>query len=146
MFTRFFSAAWPGARRALGDTITGDVADLGERLPSLLPALINRLGSPRAITHGELRADNLFITPDGQLTMINFQTVAQGSGMLDVSYLLSQSLATSVRSGNDAGLVRRYWDGLGAAGVSAYSWDDARTQYRAGSPTTCSGRCSPTAR
>ena len=132
MFVKFYSAAWPGARQALGNGIAPDIAELGERLPSLLPQLIDRLGSPRTITHGELRADNLFISPDGQLTMIDFQTVGQQAGMIDVSYLLSQSLATSVRRENEESLVRRYWQGLGAAGVSGYGWDDAWMQYRVG--------------
>ena len=139
MFVKFYSAAWPGAREALGDGIAPEVAELGERLPSLLPHLIDRLGSPRTITHGELRADNLFISPDGQLTMIDFQTVGQQAGMIDVSYLVSQSLATPVRRENEESLVRRYWEGLRAAGVSGYSWEEAWSSTGWASPTTCSG-------
>jgi hypothetical protein len=132
VFARFFSAAWPGARAALGDAISEEVSGLAQRLPALLPTLIGVLGSPRTITHGELRADNLFIDADGALTMIDFQTVSQASGMLDVSYVLSQSLPTALRRGRDETLVRRYWNGLRDNGVSTYSWDTAWTQYRVG--------------
>jgi hypothetical protein len=132
VFTRFYSVAWPGARAALGDTISAEVSDLAEQLPRLLPTMIGLLGSPRTITHSELRADNLFIGDDGTLTMIDFQTVSQASGMLDISYVLSQSLPTALRRGNDETLVRRYWNGLRQGGVSDYSWETAWRQYRVG--------------
>lgn len=132
VFARFYTAAWPAARTALGDTISTEVAALAERLPALLPKMIEVLGSPRTVTHGELRADNIFVGPDGALTMIDFQTVGQASGMLDVSYVLSQSLPTALRRGADETLVRRYVDGLQRAGVSDYPWDLAWTQYRVG--------------
>lgn len=132
VFARFYTAAWPGAQAALGDSATPEVFDLAGRLPDLLPKMIDMLGSPRTITHSELRADNLFIGDDGALTMIDFQTVSQASGMLDVSYVLSQSLPTALRRGNDETLVQRYFDGLLCSGVSDYTWDQAWKQYRVG--------------
>jgi Ecdysteroid kinase-like family len=132
VFARFYAAAWPGARAALGDTISAEVSELAEHLPALLPTMIGLLGSPRTITHSELRADNLFVGDDGTLTMIDFQTVSQASGMLDISYVLSQSLPTALRRGNDEMLVRRYWNELRHGGVPDYSWETAWEQYRVG--------------
>jgi hypothetical protein len=125
-FAQVFRATWPGARQYL----SGDAQKIGDALPDLLPYFIAELSAPRTIAHGELRAENLFLSADGGILMIDFQTVAQEAGVVDLAYLISQSVPTRTRQGNDETLIRRYHDGLLAAGVGDYSFEQAWRQYR----------------
>lgn len=125
-FGQIFAANWPEARQY----VSGDAAKVGDCLPDLIPFYINALATPRTIAHGELRAENLFLPPDGGILMLDFQTVGLHAGIVDVAYLISQSLPTAVRQGRDEVLVRRYHQGLLAAGVTDYAFDQAWKQYR----------------
>ncbi len=127
-FGQFFGMVWPTARGL--PVIADRVKELGDRFPSLMPFFIERLATPQTIVHGELRADNLFLTPDGGLLMIDFQTVAQEAGIVDVAYLLSQSISPEIRQGQDEVLVRRYQRVLEGSGVGDYSFERAWDQYR----------------
>jgi Ser/Thr protein kinase RdoA (MazF antagonist) len=120
--------AWKSARDL--PVVADEVKTYGDRLPDLIPFFVNHLATPRTIVHGELRADNLFLTPDGGLVMIDFQTVAQHAGILDVAYLIAGSVPADVRRGHDQALVRNYHTALQTAGVSDYDYERAWTQYR----------------
>jgi Ecdysteroid kinase-like family len=127
-FARFFGMSWQAAREL--PVVADDVKVFGDRWSELLPTFVSELSTPRTIAHGELRADNLFLLPDGGLLMIDFQTVAQQAGIVDVAYLVAQSLPVEVRRGNDEQLVRRYVDALAAAGIKDYDHQRAWSQYR----------------
>ena len=131
-FGKFFAMTWPAAMRAAGSALSDEVREFGARLPALIPFFIDQLATPRTIIHGELRSENLFFDTDGSLILIDFQIVGQGSGVYDVSYLLTQSLTADVRHGHDEQLMRRYWNGLVAAGIKDFPWDRAWRQYRLG--------------
>lgn len=131
-FGQFFSMTWPAALKTEGTGLSDKVREFGTRLLALTPFFIDRLASPHTIIHGELRSENLFFDHDGSLILIDFQLMGQGSGLFDVSYLLSQSLATEVRRGHDERLIRRYWEALVAAGVRNFPWERAWEQYRLG--------------
>jgi hypothetical protein len=126
---QMFAQAWPVVAVAYGPG--PELVAFGERLPELMPWFIGQLTTPCTIAHGELRADNLFHTDTG-LILIDFQTVCQQNGMVDVSYLLSQSVPTEIRREHEERLVRRYLDALAVAGVSGYPVDAALRQYRIG--------------
>ena len=125
-FGQVFKATWPRAR----EHMSGAALRIGEALPDLLPFFIEELATPRTIAHGELRAENLFLSPDGGILMVDFQTVAQQAGVVDLAYLISQSVTTDIRQGHDAALIRRYHEGLLSAGVEHYSFELAWRQYR----------------
>ena len=50
--------------------------------------------------------------------IIDFQLVGVGSGMYDVGYFISQSIATDVRRGHDQELVNTYLDRLEFHGIT----------------------------
>jgi hypothetical protein len=127
-FAQFFGISWQSAREL--SVVADDVKKFGDRWSELLPTFVAELSTPRTIAHGELRADNLFLLPDGGLLMIDFQTVAQQAGIVDVAYLVAQSLPVEVRRGNDERLVHRYVDTLAALGVTDYDYERAWHQYR----------------
>jgi hypothetical protein len=130
MFGAVFGAAWPPLCARLGADLDRDVVSLGDRFAALIPFFVSELARPYTIVHGELRSDNLFIAPDGQPILIDFQVAGQQCGIFDVAYAISGSVPTATRRGNDEGLVRRYHAGLVAAGVSGYFYERAWEQYR----------------
>jgi hypothetical protein len=135
----------------------GRGALLGEVLPllwagfqeryaaSLLPHVLQagdlyfgRLSTGRApdrvttVTHTDYRLDNLLIGPDGEVTVLDWQTCGTGVGPSDVAYFLGAGLAPEVRREAEDQLVRDYHSGLVAAGVTGYAWDDCWLDYRRG--------------
>jgi Ecdysteroid kinase-like family len=127
-FAQFFAMSWQSAREL--SVVADEVKEFGDRWSELLTTFVAELSTPRTIAHGELRADNLFLLPDGGLLMIDFQTVAQQAGIVDVAYLVAQSLPVEVRRGNDERVVRRYVDTLATLGVPDYDYERAWRQYR----------------
>ncbi|MGK2866723.1 MAG: phosphotransferase, partial [Mycobacterium sp.] len=76
-------------------------------------------------------ADNMFFRGD-ELKIVDFQLAVRGAGAADIAYLVSQGLPTSVRRGNDEGLVRDYVAALERRGVTDYAFDEAWRHYRFG--------------
>lgn len=129
-FAQHFAAIWPGWQDRAAGAIGANAKAIGDVFPELMDFFIERLSTPRTITLGDFRADNVFFDADGSPIIIDFQLTQQECGIREVAYLISQSLAVETRRGRDEVLVRRYHDGLRAAGVTDYPWDEAWTQYR----------------
>jgi hypothetical protein len=125
---QYFAAVW---ERAKSLPFVNDEAKLiGDHFAELMPFFTEQLSAPRTLAHGELRADNFFLLPDGGLLMVDFQSLAQQAGVVDVAYIISQSIDEDVRRGHDEQLIHRYHAQLTARGVSGYSLDQAWHQYR----------------
>lgn len=87
---------------------------------------------PMTVSHTDLRLDNLFFDlPDGSpLAILDWQLTVRASGAFDVSYFICQSLTEETRRDHEERLVRRWHDGLLAAGVTNYSFEKAWYDYR----------------
>ena len=87
---------------------------------------------PMTISHTDLRLDNLFFDlPDGSpLAILDWQLTVRGSGSFDMSYFICQSLTEENRRAHEERLVKRWHDGLVAAGVTGYAHDQAWYDYR----------------
>lgn len=127
-FMKYFAQVWPSVREL--PVVSDEVKLFGDRLPELLPFFVERLSTPRTLAHGELRADNFFLLPDGGILLIDFQSLAQQAGMIDVAYLISQSVDEEVRHGQDEAFVRRYHQRLTTSGIADYTFEQAWEQYR----------------
>ena len=62
-------------------------------------------------------------------SVIDWSELEPGLGPHDLAYCLL-SAPHDDRAARDLALLRRYWDGLQAAGVSGYSWALCRWDYR----------------
>jgi hypothetical protein len=124
-FARFFALAWRSVREA--PVVTDEARTVGDRWTELLPFFVAELSSPRTFVHGELRAENLFMARGGEIVMIDFQTMAQHAGVVDLAYLVVQSTTIDVRRGRDERFVERYVERLG---VEDYTFERAWRQYR----------------
>jgi hypothetical protein len=123
-----YEAYWrgkvPGAMLAF-------VGDLNARYPALLDWWVAQ-GHP-TFAHMDYRADNFLFggsAGDETATLLDWQLSVRGVGVWDVANFLAGSVTTENRRRWQGDLVRRYHDGLLAAGVTDYDWDTCWREYR----------------
>jgi Ecdysteroid kinase-like family len=102
-----------------------EVVPLARRFTEFLPQMLDELATPACITHGELRADNLFFAPDGKPVFIDFQACQQEAGVRELAYLLCTSVPIDVMADHEDELIRRY-----CGQIPGYDYELARRQYR----------------
>jgi hypothetical protein len=92
-----------------------------------------RAAGGRAITliHGDFHLlGNIFFAEDqSRPRVIDWSELKPGLGPHDLAYCLISAPAED-RPGRDMALLRRYWEGLLAAGVEGYGWDLCQWDYR----------------
>jgi hypothetical protein len=71
---------------------------------------------------------NIFVAPGRPPRVIDWSELKPGLGPHDVAYLLTP-LPAADRRARDAAVLRRYWDGLRAAGID-YPWTLCEWDYR----------------
>ena len=129
-----YQALWPLFASRYGDRATASAMACAVRFGGQL-ADFNRwvaANRPMTIGHADLRLDNVFFDHPGgtPVMLIDWQLTVRNMGAYDVSYFLVQSMGTQDRLAHGQALLRRWYDGLLAAGVTDYSWEDARADYR----------------
>jgi aminoglycoside/choline kinase family phosphotransferase len=80
--------------------------------------------------HGDPHLGNTFVEPDGRPGFVDWQGVARGPYIWDVTYFLTGALDTEVRRVNEQDLLRDYLGRLAASGVDAPSFNDAWLAHR----------------
>lgn len=89
--------------------------------------------APRTLQHLDFRLDNMLFEPQGgrwPLTVLDWQSVTLGAGVLDVGYFIGAGLPAEVRRKHEQDLLRRWLDALRKYGVTDYGWDEAWEAYR----------------
>jgi hypothetical protein len=126
---------WEGFRDRYADRLGGDVHEAGDALFSSLESYVLADTQPWTVVHGDYRLDNLlFGGPDGgaPIAVVDWQTSAHGPALSDVAYFIGAGLLAEDRRAHEPELVRRYYDGLLAAGVEDYGWDQCWLDHRRG--------------
>lgn len=129
-YAGLYAHVWSARRDAFAELLGSAAQAVGDRFEQLQPELVKTLATPRCVTHGELRAENLFFDASGRPVLFDFQAAQQECGVREVQYLLGTSLPEDVLADHENALLERYTDGLRAAGVD-YPATKARQQYRA---------------
>lgn len=111
-----FAAGWPGAQAHAGDCLTPELVAFGDHYGDHLEFMLTTGNSPATLVHGDWRLDNLFFDGD-DVTVIDFQISGLATGVYDVAYFVSQSIAPEVRAGREDELIDRYLEQLAAHGV-----------------------------
>jgi hypothetical protein len=127
---------WNDFRERYADRLGDHVHEAGDALFGHLERYLsaNDDGS-WTVVHGDYRLDNLlFGRAEGgvPIAVVDWQTCAHGAGLNDVAYFLGAGLILSDRRGHERDLVRRYHEGLVAAGVRGYDFDRCWTDHRRG--------------
>ena len=128
-----YAQAWPSFLERIGDRLPREALEVGERLASRSVALLEELAhSPRTLCHGDVRLDNIFFGPgdDSQPILLDWQIAGRGVGTYDLAYFMSQSFDPEVRRASEWEILARYHNGLVAAGVRGYDFEQCLLDYR----------------
>ena len=88
---------------------------------------------PWTLMHFDYRLDNMLFDARGGVTplaILDWQSLASGSGALDVSYFLGAGLSVELRRKHERELLELYLDELRRHGVRDYSFDQLWRDYR----------------
>jgi len=132
MMTMLVTGLYDGFRTRYVDRLDPDVFKLCERFIPRLSAYVTERPGPWTVAHGDYRLDNLlFGTDEGgpPVAVVDWQTVALGPGIADLSYFIGAGLLPADRRTHEDALVRSYDAGMRAMGVDL-DWDDCWQQYR----------------
>jgi hypothetical protein len=132
MTTMLVTGLYDGFRTRYADRLDPDVFALCERFIPRLSSYLTDRPRPWTVAHGDYRLDNLlFGTEEGgpPVAVVDWQTVAHGPGVADLSYFIGAGLLPDDRAKHEDDLVRAYHEALRAADVDL-DWDDCWQQYR----------------
>ena len=132
-----YAASLPTFLDVFGHAIEPANADTVARFGANVHQLMDRFGAmPTTVVHFDYRLDNLFFDDAAAgadaVTMIDFQASCKGGAAYDVGYFLSQNVSTETRRAHEEDLLRVYHSELIAGGVSDYSFEQLRADYRVG--------------
>ncbi len=132
MSGQFLSMLFGGFRERYEGRVDTDIIELSERMLTKLVPMYDLGDRPKTLVHGDYRLDNmLFATAAGgpSVAVVDWQTVAHGYGVADLSYFIGAGLTVEDRRVHEEDLVRSYVETMAAAGIEL-SWDDVWWQYR----------------
>ena len=100
----------------------------------LLAAWMFDRGDRFSVVHGDYRLDNLLFPPDDPagVAAVDWQTASVGPPVRDVAFFLSTCLEVDDRRRHEDDLVAAYHRSLCSHGVTGYSLEDCRADYRLG--------------
>lgn len=89
--------------------------------------------APATLLHGDYRLDNLLIggpDDDYELAVVDWQGCRTGRAMCDVAYFISGSLEPEIRRLHQDHLLKLYLTTLGECGVTGYTFEQCRSDFR----------------
>ena len=105
--------------------------DYATRLADHLEAVS---AGPQTFTHGDFRLDNLFFAGDGgkseDFAAVDWQVCGIASGLQDVAYFLSSSVATEVRRQIEREALAEYHDVILSMGAEEFTFTECWRSYR----------------
>lgn len=123
----FVASLLPGFFERYADRLDGDVIAMAERSLDRAARGTTSPATP-TVVHNDFRCDNLMFGGP-RVWVLDWQTVALGDGVADVSYFLGGSVSVPDRREHEEGLVRSYCEGLRSRGFEM-DFDDCWRRYR----------------
>jgi len=122
---------WPPFKDRYQDRLEAELFELGDAFVEKLLSMEELPPELQTVTHGDFRIDNMmFGHPEGRAVILDWQTIAPGHPLSDVSYLLGTSIAdVDERRAIEQGLVHHYVEEMASHGA-ALDWQDAWQAYR----------------
>ena len=119
-----FGALFPDRTRQLAEDYATRLADHMEAVAA----------GPQTFAHGDFRLDNMFFAGDGgqgeDFAAVDWQVCGIASGLQDVAYFLSSSVATEVRRQIEREALAEYHDVILSMGVENFSLAECWRSYR----------------
>jgi len=122
------SAGYPAFRERFSSLLSADILDLGQQLVDRIAAYIAHEPQKPAITHGDMRLDNILFHADGRIAaLVDWQTCSLGNPANDVAYLIGTSFSDpAVRRQQEEKLVQDYLSRRTKAPDFELFWTDYR--------------------
>ncbi|HET6537502.1 MAG TPA: phosphotransferase [Sphingopyxis sp.] len=129
LFPQFYT----GFRERYQDRLSADVLNIGAGIVERLEDYLAREPTAPTLIHGDLRIDNILFSPDSaQSWLVDWQTLAKGSGATDIAYLIGTSIADPQERAAADQPAFQHW--ISALRRHAVDVDEAAlwTEYRIG--------------
>jgi aminoglycoside/choline kinase family phosphotransferase len=129
---------FPAFRDRYGERVDADILDIAATLFERLAAYVNTSGETQTLCHGDYRLDNLLFGTDTcgtPVAVVDWQTVAHGSGLQDLAYFIGGSFTPAGRRRHERALISHYRSAMRSAGVELaddYFWRHYRRHTFAG--------------
>lgn len=124
-----FRSTWPGFRDRYDGLLSDRQREVCDALAEGYDVYDRPRPRPRCITHNDFRPDNMLFDDD-RLVVVDWQSVALGTGAVDVAYLIGGGYAPEARRAVEPVLIDAYLDELGGQGVTGYSRAEFEADYR----------------
>ncbi len=128
-----YSALQPGFEARYADRLAPELMDVTRRFGPLIGAWAAASDSPKTLTHGDYRLDNMLFGAGDSATplcIVDWQTVGCGAALGDAAYFMGAGLPIEARRTHEDALIRRYHEGLLAGGVTDYDFETCWREYR----------------
>jgi aminoglycoside phosphotransferase (APT) family kinase protein len=116
------------------DRLEPEHTALVERLAPLAGSYRTRVWKPPyVVAHSDYRLDNMLFgkaTGAPPISIVDWQGARLGPPLLDAAVFLGACMGTDARRAHEHELLRSYHDGLQAAGVGTFTFDDCLDSYR----------------
>lgn len=121
-------AGYPVFRDRFAALLSPEILDLGQQLVDRIGAYIAHEPPKPAITHGDMRLDNILFHDDGRVAaLVDWQTCSLGNPANDVAYLIGTSFADPAeRRDEEKRLVRDYLSKRSSPPAFEIFWDEYR--------------------
>ncbi|HEX7096712.1 MAG TPA: phosphotransferase [Acidimicrobiales bacterium] len=130
-YGELFALTWDSFTARLAGRAPDEHFAAAQRAIGLFDDVCRRFAdAPRTLLHGDARLDNLLFEPDGSAIAIDWQLAAWGRGVYDLALFSAGSLETDVRRACEDELVERYHRALVERGVTRYTLEECRRDYR----------------
>lgn len=130
-----FGGALGVLRQRLGSAFPAVLAEAGDLMVAHWADYIAARQTPTpTLLHRDFHGQQMFYpSPQGgRFAVFDWQTIAIGRGVEDLARLISTGLTTSDRREHEHRLIALYHAELEAAGVTGYSLDQCRDEFRLG--------------
>ena len=123
-------ALYGGFSERYADRLDQDILQMGTQLVANIDAYLDWKGTAQAIVHGDFRLDNLLFSANGNVCVVDWQTVGIGCPLADLAYFIGTSIADpQIRKAREKELFAHYLDRIAGTGVEINAeryWDDYR--------------------
>ena len=107
--------------------------EAGQKIHEQFPWLVNELPDDNmTISHFDFRVDNLFFdhnNKENPVIVIDWGSAVVNGGILDIAYLLGESIETDLRRKIETAMVKYYLKQLEKRGITTYDFDLAWEYY-----------------
>jgi hypothetical protein len=132
MFERIEAAAI-GFLERYGEQLDPLTRSTVERYVPFYIRLLSDNEMASTLRHSDYRLDNLLFDVGGdsnEMVVLDWGSINSGSGLMDLSTFLGQSISAEERNASEQHLVRYYFERILEQGVGTYSWNDCWRDYR----------------